>query len=129
MHTSLLDFDRNSSDEDAYRQQHQANSGSSKNAEETKNMSKDLDKLVPIRTVKSAVEVNNVVPQEVNISEDIDRENGAEEKLGSEISSQLAEVTQKQWTNESQKPQMVSKIADGLKISEKFPNNRVSVFN
>lgn len=92
-------------------------------------MSKDLDKLVPISTVKSTVEVNNVVPQEVNIFEDIDRENGAEEKLGSEISGQLAEVTQKQWTNESQKPQVVSKIADELKISEKFPNNMVSVFN
>ena len=124
-----MDFDRNSSDEDVYHQQHQANSSSSRNAKETKNMSKDLDKLVPISTVKSTVEVNNVVPQEVNIFEDIDRKNGAEEKLGSEISSQLAEVTQKQWTNESQKPQVVSKIADGLKISENFPNNRVSVFN
>ena len=40
----------------------------------------------------------------------------SEEELGSVISSQLAEVAMKYWSEESKNPVVVNKILDGLKI-------------
>ena len=41
----------------------------------------------------------------------------------------MAEVAQKYCTNESKKPQVVSNIADGLKILSNCPNIRDQVLN
>ena len=41
----------------------------------------------------------------------------------------MAEVAQKYCTNEFKKPQVVSNIADGLKILSNYPNIRDQVLN
>ena len=52
------------------------------------------------------------------IFEEIDTEKISEEELEPAISSQLAEVAMKYWSEESKNPVVVTKILDGLKIPE-----------
>ena len=53
----------------------------------------------------------------------------SEEELGPAISSQLAEVAMKYWSEESKNPVVVNKILDGLKISASCNGIWVPILN
>ena len=63
------------------------------------------------------------------IFEEINKEKMSEEELGSAISSQLAEVAMKYWSEESKNPLVVTKILDGLKIPTNCSGICVPILN
>ena len=63
------------------------------------------------------------------IFEEIDKEKISEEELGPAISSQLAEVAMKYWSEESKNPVVVTKILDGLKIPANCSGICVPILN
>ena len=63
------------------------------------------------------------------IFEEINKEKMSEEELGPAISSQLAEVAMKYWSEESKSPVVVTKILDGLKIPANCSGICVPILN
>ena len=56
---------------------------------------------------------------DLGILEEINKVKMSEEELGPAISSQLAKVVMKYWSEESKNPAVVNKILEGLKIPTK----------
>ena len=76
---------------------------------------KDINLLVP-DAAKQSGKVRSAA-NDLAIFEEIHKEKMSEEEdLGPAISSQLAEVVMKYWSEESKNPEVVTKILDGLKI-------------
>ena len=63
------------------------------------------------------------------IFEEINKEKMSEEELGPAISSQLAEVAMKYWSEESKNPAVVTKILDRLKIPANCSGICVPILN
>ena len=67
--------------------------------------------------------------KKVSTFNEINKEKMSEEDVGPAISSQLAEVTHKYWTDEAKKPAVFSKIMEGLKVPSNCTVLRVPVLN
>ena len=71
----------------------------------------------------------NSVANDLGISEEINKEKMSEEELGPAISSQLAEVAMKYWSEELKNPTVVNKILEGLQIPANCSCVRVPTLN
>ena len=76
---------------------------------------KDINLLLPDAENQDQSGKESSATNDLDIFEEIDREKMSEEELGPAISSQLAEVAMKYWSEESKNPVVVNKILDGLK--------------
>ena len=76
---------------------------------------KDINLLVPDAAKQDQSGKVSSAANGLAIFEEINKEKMSEEKLGPAISSQLAEVAMKYWSEESKNPVVVTKILDGLK--------------
>ena len=77
---------------------------------------KDINLLVPDVKKQNQSDKVSSAANDFAIFEEINKEKMREEELGPAISSQLAEVAMKYWSEESKNPVAVNKILDGLKI-------------
>ena len=77
---------------------------------------KDINLLVPDAAKQDQSGKVSSAANGLAIFEEINKEKMSEEELGPAISSQLAEVAMKYWSEESKNPVVVTKILDGLKI-------------
>ena len=75
---------------------------------------KDINLLLPDAEKQDQLGKESSVGNDLAIFEEINKEKISEE-LGPAISSQLAEVAMKYWSEESKNPVVVNKILDGLK--------------
>ena len=76
---------------------------------------KDINLLVPDAAKQDQSGKVRSVANDLAIFEEINKEKMSEEELGPAISSQLAEVAMKYWSEESKNPVVVTKILDELK--------------
>ena len=88
---------------------------------------KDINLLVP--DAENQGQSGKESPNDLGIFEEIMKEKMSEEELGPAISSQLAEVAMKCWSEESKNPVVVNKILDGLKIPANCSGVRVPILN
>ena len=77
---------------------------------------KDINLLVPDAEKQDQSCKESSAANDLGIFEKINKEKMSEEELGTVISSQLAEVAMKYWSEESKNPVVVNKILAGLKI-------------
>ena len=91
---------------------------------------KDINLLVPDAANQDQSGKVRSVANDLAIFEEINKEKmSEEEELGPAISSQLAEVVMKYWSEESKNPEVVTKILDGLKIPANCSGICVPILN
>ena len=71
----------------------------------------------------------NSAAKDLDIFEEINKAKLSEEELGPAISSQLAEVAMRYWSEESKNLVVVNKILDGWEIPANCSGERVSILN
>ena len=90
---------------------------------------KDINLLVPdAEKQDQSGKVRNAA-NDLSIFEERNKDKMSEEELGPAISSQLAEVAMKYWSEESKNPVVVTKILDGLKIPANCSGICVPILN
>ena len=77
---------------------------------------KDINLLLPDAEKQDQSGKVSSATNDLAIFEEVNKEKMSEEKLGPAISSQLAEVAMKYWSEESKNPVLVTQILDGFKI-------------
>ena len=90
---------------------------------------KDINLLVPDAANQDQSDKVSSAANDLAIFEEIIKEKMIEEVLGPAISSQLAEVASKYWSEESKNPVVVTKILDGLKIPANCSGICVPILN
>ena len=90
---------------------------------------KDINLLVPDAAKQDQSGKLSSAANGLAIFEEINKEKMSEEELGPAISSQLAEVAMKYWSEESKNPVVVTKILDGLKIPANCSGICVPILN
>ena len=140
LHASQSEFDDGSSSKEEdrrhiKRQKHK----SSRNAEceheyEPEHRNKDLERLAPNNNNPGTeqvpvVEEHPAEKKGTTVFDDIDKQKLGQQDVGPAISSHLAEVAYKYWTDESKKGQVVSNIIEGLIVPENCQNIRVPLLN
>ena len=90
---------------------------------------KDINLLVPDAEEQGQSGKVSSAANDLGIFEEINKEKMSEEELGPAISSQLAEVAMKYWSEESKNHVVVNKILDGLKIPSNCSGVRVPILN
>ena len=90
---------------------------------------KDINLLVPDAAKQDQSGKVSSAANGLAIFEEINKEKMSEEELGPAISSQLAEVAMKYWSEESKNPVVVTKILDGLKIPANCSGICVPILN
>ena len=90
---------------------------------------KDINLLVPDAAKQDQSGKVSSAGNGLAIFEEINKEKMSEEELGPAISSQLAEVAVKYWSEESKNPVVVTKILDGLKIPANCSGICVPILN
>ena len=88
---------------------------------------KDINLLVPDAEKQGQSGKESSAANDLGIFEEINKEKMSEEELGPAISSQLAEVAIKYWSEESKNLVVVKKILDGLKIPANCSGIRVTI--
>ena len=87
----------------------------------------DINLLVPDAEQQDQLGKENSAANDLGIFEKINKEKLSKEELGPAISSQLAEMAMKFWSEEPKYPVVVNKILDGLKISANCSGVRVYI--
>ena len=90
---------------------------------------KDINLLVPDAAKQDQSGRVSSAANGLAIFEEINKEKMSEEELGPAISSQLAEVAMKYWSEESKNAVVVTKILDGLKIPANCSGICVPILN
>ena len=90
---------------------------------------KDINFLVPDAEKQDQSGKESSAANDLGIFEERKKEKISEEELGSVISSQLAEVAMKYWSEESKNPVVLNKILDGSKIPANCSGMRVTILN
>ena len=90
---------------------------------------KDINLLVSDAEKQDQSGKESSAANDLGLFEEINKEKMSEEELGPAISSQLAKVAMKYWSEESKNPVVVNKILDGLKIPANCSGIRVPILN
>ena len=90
---------------------------------------KDINLLIPDAENQDQSGKVSSAANESAISEEINEEKMSDEELGIAISSQLAEVAMKYWSEESKNPVVVNNILDGLQIPANCSGICVPILN
>ena len=90
---------------------------------------KDINLLVPDAEKQDQSGKGSSAANDLAIFKEINKEKMSKEDLGPAMSSQLAEVAMKYWSEESKNPVVVNKILDGLKILANCSGIRLPILN
>ena len=90
---------------------------------------KDINLLVPDAEKQGQSGKESSAANDLGIFAEINKEKMSEEELGPPISSQLAVVAMKYWSEGSKNPVVVDKILDGLKIPANCSAIHVPILN